>query len=194
MQRFILSFSLIGALFGWLGSAAPAFACSCVEFAPAKQFENATAVFVGTVKSISVDGGRKSVDFDVIESRKGSIAETITVATGLGDADCGVNFETGREYIVYAYGAGGADQVIYAQGSQQLSTSICSGTSLLVTGAQNGGGITSDPEAPATESDNKDDFIAPFLVVALFSFGAGALVAYLVGRKNKAAQRRRLTT
>ena len=188
IQRFLLGLSLIGALFGWLGSAPPAFACSCVEFSPTEQFENATAVFVGTVKSISTDDGYRSVDFDVSESRKGPITESITVATGWGDADCGFNFETGREYLVYAYGTGGVDQVVYAYGEGQLSTSFCSGTSLLVADSQDGdgeGNITSGSEAPTAESDTQDYSIAPFVIVALISFGAGTLVAYLMGRKKK---------
>lgn len=92
---------------------------------PSEQFENATAVFVGTVKNISADGYDNIVDFDVSESQKGSSAKNISVTTSQQGASCGFDFEEGREYIVYAYDENG-----------NLGTGMCSGTSL-ITEAQN---------------------------------------------------------
>ncbi len=176
IQRFLLGLSLMATLCGLLGNATPALACSCAEATPAEQFENATTIFVGTVKNISEDGGRKSVYFDVSESRKGSVAGNATVTTGWGDADCGFNFEEDKKYVVYSRSQG------------QLDTNICIGTSLLVSDVQDGDGennVTNSSETPITEPNDEDDSLAPFAIVALVSFGAGALVTYLAGRKNK---------
>lgn len=178
-QRLLLGFGLIGAFLGLLGSTTPVFACSCAEATPTEQFSNATAVFVGTVENISLDGRRRSIDFDVSESRKGSIAESVTVSTGWGDGDCGFDFEAGREYVVYAYEEGG-----------QLGTGICSGTSLIAK-SQDGNSqvdIVANPEIP-TEAflvDGTDDPVTALIViVAVSSFGAGALAAHLIGRRKK---------
>lgn len=178
IQRFLLVLGLIGVCLGWLGNTTPAFACSCAEATQAEQFENATAVFFGKVTNISQDGGSRSVDFDVSKSQKGSVAENVTVLTGWGDADCGFNFEVGREYAVYAYGEEG-----------RLGTNICTGTSLVAESQDNNSqvDIVANPEIP-TESFLVDGADNPILVliviVALASFGAGALLMYFVGRKN----------
>jgi hypothetical protein len=52
---------------------------------------------------------------------RGEVAGTVSVSTGGGEGDCGFDFETGSQYLVYA------DKVDNAS----LVTSICSGTSLL---------------------------------------------------------------
>lgn len=175
LQRVIIGLSFIVASFGWLGSATSVFACSCAEATSTEQFDDATAVFVGRVKSISEDGYSRSVDFEVSESRKGSVAENVTVTTGLGYGDCGFNFEVDREYVVYT------------RGQEQLSTDICIGTSLLVASTQDGnneGDITSNPEVLTTELDAEDDSVASLVIIALISFSAGVLSAYLIGRKK----------
>lgn len=165
--RFLLGLSLIGACVGLLGSAAPVFACSCAEATTAEQFSNAAAVFVGTVKNISIDAGQRSVDFDVRESQKGSVAERVTVSTGWGDGDCGFDFETGKEYVVYAYGDEG-----------QLDTGICSGTSLVAESQDiDDSGITSNYSEPVANllksfNDNNSQAVqalTPFLL-AIISF------------------------
>lgn len=170
IQQFFLGVSLIGVLCGLFGNATSAFACSCAGETPVEQFDNATAVFVGTVKSISEDGGEKFVDFDVHEVQKGLVAESATVSNSL----CGVDFAVGQEYSVYARGQG------------QLYTNACTGTALLVARAEDGSGennITNNPETLIAESDNEDNSMTPF-VVALLSFAVGALVVYLVGCKK----------
>ena len=173
IQRLSIACILFSALFGSLGNATPAFACSCVETTSAEQFNDASAIFVGIPVSISEDGEQRSIDFDVSESRKGTVANHINVTTGSGDADCGFNFEIGKEYIVYT------------DGQEQLSTSICTGTSLLTATAQdNEIAFTGNPGLPTTESSVRDNSIIPFVIVALISYGVGASTGYLARRKK----------
>lgn len=165
VPRLLLGFGFISVLLGFFYQPTPAFACSCAEASTTEQFSNATAVFIGTVETISLDGRQRSVDFDVSEWQKGSSTESVTVATGWGDADCGFDFETGKEYVVYAYGK-----------EEQLSTSICSGTTLV--------DIVASPEPQITEQDDTNNSPAVLTVtVALIAFGAGALVMRLVRRE-----------
>ena len=62
------------------------------------------------------------VSLRVLRSYRGEAAGTVSVLTGIGEGDCGFDFETGSQYLVYA------DKV--EDGT--LITSICTGTSLLV--------------------------------------------------------------
>lgn len=176
-RRLFLAFGLIGALFGWLGSTTPVFACSCAMATPSEQFENATAVFVGTVNDISADGYDNIVDFDVSESRKGLNTKSVSVTTRQQGASCGFNFEKDREYIVYAYDDRGG-----------LGTGICNGTSLLVADVQNGDSeidITSSPTNPAIEAKKSENSIAPIVIAVTISFIAGVLATHAVERRKK---------
>ncbi len=176
-RRLFLAFGLIGALFGWLGSTTPAFACSCAMATPSEQFENAKAVFVGTVKDISADGYDNIVDFDVSESRKGLNTKSVSVTTSQQGASCGFSFEKGREYTVYAYDDNG-----------DLGTGICSGTSLLIADAQDGDSeidITSNPTDPAIKTTKSKNSIAPIVIAVIISFIAGALATHAVEHRKK---------
>ncbi len=114
----------------------PALACSCVRLSPAEQFVMAEAVFVGRVADIddsrdfirALDDPRhRLIDLYVSEHWKGVDSNLMTVATGLGGGDCGLDFQPGKEYLVYAHDGSwyGAD----------LSTGICDGTLPLVEAA-----------------------------------------------------------
>lgn len=61
------------------------------------------------------------VSVRVVHTYRGAVAGTVSVSTGGGEGDCGFDFETGSQYLVYA------DKV----DNESLVTSICSGTSLL---------------------------------------------------------------
>ena len=45
----------------------------------------------------------RRVTFAVKESFRGSRDKTIEVRTGMGGGDCGIDFQRGRDYLVYAY-------------------------------------------------------------------------------------------
>jgi hypothetical protein len=63
---------------------------------------------------------QRAIRFRVLRAYRGDVSGMVTVLTGSGDADCGFDFDTGSQYLVYA------DRV----DDNTLRTSICSGTSL----------------------------------------------------------------
>ncbi len=176
LKRLSLLPAVIVVLFGWFGGATPVFACSCAMATSAEQFDGATAVFVGTVSDITTDGRNNLVDFTVSESRKGLDAAAITVRTGQWSAACGFEFAEGNEYLVYAYEEQG-----------QLATGLCTGTSLLAV-AQNDidePGVVNSSVEPGAEAEKGS--IISTVIVGVLAFGAGALTACIVRRKNKIA-------
>lgn len=84
-------------------------ACSCAEpLSVEESLEQAAAVFSGKVirvKEKKQEHGfyGKSVLFEVNEIWKGVEHSQIMIETGSGDADCGIHFKEGVEYLVYAY-------------------------------------------------------------------------------------------
>jgi hypothetical protein len=113
-----------------LGLAQPAAACSCVgggfgEYEPCEAW-GAAAIFVGkvagvtTVPSTMDDYGvgeweHRIFHFEVSESFAGVQGKTADIETGMGNGDCGVEFDIGETYFVYA----GADS------SGTLMVSMC---------------------------------------------------------------------
>jgi len=98
-----------------------AFACNCVPpRPPAAAIKSADVVFSGTVTDISVSGSfGKKVTFDVAKTWKGINSPTISVTTQANSAACGVGYEVGTLWLVYAYG------------KRNLSTNLCSRTTRL---------------------------------------------------------------
>lgn len=144
--RFRLLLRLLAAavLVGLFSHPGPAAACSCImPPQPSQAFNDAAAVFAGTVTSINnpsqvpllpqlIDTWaswthspaafsfyNRRVTFAVTDSWKGVTTSTVTLKTGQGDADCGYLFARGRQYVVYAYDFQGAG----------LETNICTRTS-----------------------------------------------------------------
>lgn len=102
-------------------------ACSCAgSDSPSEAFDGAHSVFVGTVTSIH--GSRsgsgladrvrdqlgleepygREVRFTVTDSWKGVQSATTGVWTGFGGGDCGIGFNVGSSYLVYAFESEGA--------------------------------------------------------------------------------------
>lgn len=74
-----------------------------------------------TAMSMTGSGRFRVVDFAVTRAFRGDLHDHISVLTGLGNGDCGYNFQTGRTYLVYAsMNAGGV-----------WFTSLCSGTNAI---------------------------------------------------------------
>jgi hypothetical protein len=91
-------------------------ACSCARIAPACEAAwKAEAVFVGRPESIwplTIFGiplawpwppAKRRVRFLVSERFAGADKDTIELTTGWGGGDCGIDFQRGRSYLVYAY-------------------------------------------------------------------------------------------
>lgn len=97
-----------------------AHACSCMEMDVPTAFARADAVFEGRVASIerTSDGvGAVRVTFDVVQQWKGIDHEHVVVETAADSAACGVAFEEGTSWLVYAQDVEGV-----------LHTGLCSRT------------------------------------------------------------------
>lgn len=109
-----------------LAAPSAARACSCEASDVAAHSDAATAVFEGRVRAISRSGDpevgptRLTVTFEVVQTWKGADAEVLVVTTMSDSAACGVPFEEGRSYLVFA--ASGAEGVLVA--------GLCGGTTL----------------------------------------------------------------
>lgn len=116
-----------------------AMACSCMNpGTPCDSYGKAAAVFVGTVTGVrdnsrpqpkDVNERRKQEDsggvdwtpmafkFSVEQAYLGVAGSEVEIFTGRGGGDCGVTFQTGQRYLVYAY-----------RYKDKLNTSICTRT------------------------------------------------------------------
>lgn len=91
-----------------------AFACSCASTSKEKHLEHADQVFLGIVENISLNsttdtidsrrfrGMEKKVQFTVSESFKGEDINEAIILTASESAACGINFQKGRAYVVFA--------------------------------------------------------------------------------------------
>ena len=88
-----------------LSVAAPlAQACSCLAPpAPKIALQQSAAVFAGRVASVRTQGNNQLFTFDVSQKWKGVKGAQITVSTPAESAMCGINFDSDRDYLVYAF-------------------------------------------------------------------------------------------
>lgn len=114
-MRTALALALAGLALATLPS--PVLACSCAPRTPEQAAADATAIFEGRVAAVAIDGDERVVSFDVVQGWRGVEHEHIEVRTASSDAACGVSFEVGRSYLVYAAGA-----------AESLTTGLCSRT------------------------------------------------------------------
>lgn len=104
MRWYIASFALV-LLFVGVQSAQ---ACSCVPPPPpAEALAASDAVFLGEVIKTRRDGrgvneGNLFATFRVRQILKGDLQEEVVIETGPNSAACGVPFQKGKEYLVYA--------------------------------------------------------------------------------------------
>lgn len=94
INRFILSVILLTTCYNIN-------ACKCAHQTVAEEWKYADQVFVG----IPVRKEMKDLVtyfFLVQENLKGKATDSIVIQTGIGGGDCGMNFETGVSYLVYA--------------------------------------------------------------------------------------------
>jgi hypothetical protein len=92
----------------WIGHAERARACSCMEMDVPTAVERADAVFEGRVVEI-VRGDPSQpvrVTLEVVQQWKGVDHERVVVETAADSAACGVAFEEGTSWLVYAQRAG----------------------------------------------------------------------------------------
>lgn len=110
MNKIIFSILII---FVFAFGAGEVLACSCISNLdkPLKEqvkeaYKSASAVFIAEVIKIDKhpDKYYLAIRTRVEKSWKGTSSRKITITTGQGTGDCGYSFETGKKYLVYAYG------------------------------------------------------------------------------------------
>src|SRR5690606_4011189 len=156
-------------------------ACSCaVVSEPQTSYNHAEAVFSGKV--IDIRRNNRSgysplkVYFEVKETWKGINETQVIINTGLGGGDCGVAFEVGKEYMVYA-----SKSSIYD--TSGLSTTICTNTGLL-SNAQADLDFLGEGEAPTEEVNimeeekRKSWFMWGGIIVMLVSISIVGIILY----------------
>lgn len=117
--------SLLALLFLFVGVES-AQACSCVPPPPPSEAVAASdAVFLGKViktrrTGSGINEGNLLATFRVRHIVKGDLQEDVVIETGPNSAACGVPFEKGKEYLVYASMQDG-----------QLRTHLCTRTALV---------------------------------------------------------------
>lgn len=121
--RFVTWMVMLAGLVGWAAQPRCAWACSCLPpGSPAQERDRAAAVFVGRVEQIDAPanpGGEPvQVTFTTLGVWKGDVGASTVVQTAFDSAACGVAFEQGQEYLVYAL----------QNDSGALETSLCSRT------------------------------------------------------------------
>ncbi|MGE5701958.1 MAG: hypothetical protein ACM32O_05475 [Clostridia bacterium] len=117
-------FLLFVSVFWLLPSSASA--CSCVAPPPPKEArEQASAVFAGTVKEVRSTDYGKQVLFEVQTTWKAANQSQVFVSTGHDSASCGIEFQKGVSYLVYAH-----PDTYYANNGE-LATNLCTRTAPL---------------------------------------------------------------
>lgn len=148
-------------------------ACTCGgSGTPAWGYASAQAVFVGRVvgqgnTSFSLQNHNPvSFDIEVIESWKGVAAPRMTVVTGRGGGDCGLQLHVGDEYVIYAYG----------DGTTPLAVSMCSRTAPVAQASEDIRYLRTLPGLPLAPASG-----VPTWVIALGGITAVAVLAYGYG-------------
>ncbi|MBZ5505292.1 MAG: hypothetical protein LAO78_07380 [Acidobacteriia bacterium] len=143
VKRFLYLLGLISVL---LLTSADCLACMCFGASDAKTMRDAAAfysegknaskvIFEGLVEkqelvtgsigapstamSMTTAGEHRAAFVRVLRSYRGQASGTVMVMTGLSGGDCGFDFETGKQYLIYASEVGPG----------MFFTSICTGTS-----------------------------------------------------------------
>lgn len=166
--------SIIYLTFAYIPSYASA--CSCAPPPDVKTaLSNSDAVFSGKV--ISVNNKRtlkgysvRNVLFEISQTWKGVNESHITVITGQGGGDCGIDFIVGNDYLVYS-----RESDMY--GKKQLTTIMCDRTTELIS-ANEDLSYLGKGESPTIKVDiNKENWsgtsvikITVLFVIGLFSF------------------------
>ncbi|WP_162805722.1 hypothetical protein [Sporosarcina sp. PTS2304] len=154
-------------------------ACSCMAPPTADlALSEATAVFSGEVEEVkknTKDNG-KTVIFTVQETWKGIDSQTISVFTGNDSASCGINFEVGKEYLVYAH-------TMDSNGKNILATTLCDRTAELANATDDlaligEGQLPTQTEQPADSSTNPYYLYAGIVVVV-------ALIGLFIWKRAK---------
>jgi hypothetical protein len=163
------------------------YACSCAQPQSVEaEISRSTEVFAGRVLEVkeqkNLDGSMtKAALFEVSQIWKGGSESQIIIHTGSGGGDCGVQFEEGEEYLVYAY-----PSTMYGD-KELLITIICDRTKVLVQ-AQEDLAVLGEGKVPTEQVNLEDELnrIHPYVWVTVIGIAViGMMVFFFVRRKER---------
>jgi hypothetical protein len=169
-------------------------ACSCASITDEEALKNADAAFTGTLVEVIIPAGGtySSTDparfvFDVDEVFKGTVFARQSVVTARDGASCGLEISGPGPFIVFARTA--SDGVTSGAADGALSSSLCSGTRALASGAlpaSFGAASSPSPGASAIGESGSQRPIVQIAAIAgaLALVGAGCALALHRGRQN----------
>ena len=110
MKRILVIFLIASIGMGLMvfADSSAVYGCSCVgPLSVSAQFERSDAVFTGQVMEVKEQKSSrgymtKAVLFEIERYWKGGTQTQISIQTGNGGGDCGMNFEPSQDYLVYA--------------------------------------------------------------------------------------------
>lgn len=121
----IASFFLVPLVF--TANSKDACACSCAPLeSPKAEFNRSQAVFSGTVIRSRETGEKVQVKLRIAEIWKGDVTEIQSITTWNNSAACGLSFERGKKYLIYASKID----------DRPLVTSLCTRTKLFANAEQ----------------------------------------------------------
>ena len=144
-------------------------ACSCLARPVEGKLAESAVVFQGTVvasRPLRSQGGVDLVvryTFEVARVWKGGRIGTIDISAGTSSAACGITFDIGREYVVYATG----------DTAEGFSTNLCAGN------------FQADQEYATTEITELDRLAGNSSVAGERPVSAGIDVGYLLVRNDE---------
>jgi MYXO-CTERM domain-containing protein len=173
-----------------------ALACKCMMPTPESAKEHAAAVFEGQVTDIQDEPGsgpsgmgKKLVTLSLVRTWKGvEKDEVVKVRTADSSAACGIDFEKGKSFLVYA-----------SQGESGLEAGSCGRTKPMSDAAEDlaalGGGVTpvkvepappaADPPKPATTTKTAGCATSTSTSAANALFLAMPAVGLVLSRRRK---------
>lgn len=124
--RLLILFVAVSAVLSATVNMRAAYACSCAGIGgPEKELKSSDAVFTGEVSSVEADETAPGsglpigkVVFDLEDSWKGDLRDSVAVYGQGSGISCGLNFDEGKSYLVFAYRSGG----------DALETDLCTST------------------------------------------------------------------
>jgi uncharacterized protein YkwD len=87
-----------------------------MQTTPEQSFEMTDVVFLGTPNNLIEGENEHRYDFTIEQAWKETVTKNVTVTTATNSAACGVNFEIGTKYLIFA-----------DQSGNRFSTGLCSG-------------------------------------------------------------------
>lgn len=189
MKKFIAIFALCSSfLFLMVSFPSTSSACSCAEQQSVEEeFKQSKAVFSGEVLEVkenrSTNGSMSnSVLFEVSKTWKGVDETQIIITTGVGGGDCGIEFNKGEEYLVYA-----TESTMY--GENTLVSTICDRTGELQS-LQDDLTFLSEGKVPSQKVDLADELEGNpnylYLIVGATIIGVVLIVVFIVQKRKKA--------